>query len=95
VRTVDTFESGTRPLDRGFFCVYRTAGSVAMYCRPHGYPTAPLISYKIPGIGALWEVVVPLSELSTLVAQGLIFGHYVFSSVLTNATHFERCEHGC
>lgn len=51
-----------------------------MYCRLHGYPTAPLISYKITGIGGLWEVVVPLSELSTLVAQGPIFGHYVFSS---------------
>ena len=35
-----------------------------MYCRQHGYPTAPLISYKITGIGTLWEVVVPLSELS-------------------------------
>ena len=40
------------------------AGSVAMYCRQHGYPTAPLISYKITGIGTLWEVAVPLSELS-------------------------------
>ena len=35
-----------------------------MYCRLHGYPTAPLISYKITGIGTLWEVVVPLSKLS-------------------------------
>ena len=35
-----------------------------MYCRQHGYPTAPLISYKITGIGTLWEVAVPLSELS-------------------------------
>ena len=52
-----------------------------MYCRPHGYPTAPLISYKITGIGALWEVAVPLSELSTLLAQRLISGHYVLSSV--------------
>ena len=51
-----------------------------MYCRPHGYPTAPLISYKITGIGTLWEVAVPLSELSTLLAQGLILGHYVLSS---------------
>ena len=66
-----------------------------MYCRPHGYPTAPLISYKIPGIGTLWGFGVPLSELSTLVAQRPNLGHYVFSSVLTNATHFERCEHGC
>ena len=51
-----------------------------MYCRPHGYPTAPLISYKITGIGTLWEVAVPLSELSTFLAQGPILGHYVFSS---------------
>lgn len=56
-----------------------------MYCRLHGYPTAPLISYKIPGIGTLWEVVVPLSELSTLVAQRPILGHYVLSS------HSNRC----
>ena len=41
-----------------------------MYCRQHGYPTAPLISYKIPGIGTLWEVVVPLSELSTTPCAG-------------------------
>ena len=61
------------------------AGAVAMYCRQHGYPTAPLISYKIPGIGTLWEVVVPLSELSTLVAQCPILGHYVLSS------HSNRC----
>ena len=66
-----------------------------MYCRPHGYPTAHLISYKIPEIGALWEVVVPLSELSTLVAQRPILGHYVFSSVLTHATHFKERQHGC
>ena len=67
-----------------------------MYCRPHGYPTAPLISYKITGIGALWEVAVPLSELSILVAQRLIFGHYVFSSnPPINATYFQRCKHGC
>ena len=52
-----------------------------MYCRLHGYLTAPLISYKITGIGGLWEVAVPLSELSTLLAQGPIFGHYVLSSV--------------
>ena len=51
-----------------------------MYCRPHGYPTAPLISYKIPGIGGLWGFGVPLSELSTLLAQGPILGHYVLSS---------------
>ena len=51
-----------------------------MYCRLHGYPTAPLISYKITGIGRLWGFGVPLSELSTLVAQGPILGHYVLSS---------------
>ena len=56
-----------------------------MYCRQHGYPTAPLISYKITGIGGLWGFVVPLSELSTLVAQGPILGHYGFSSNQTNA----------
>ena len=56
-----------------------------MYCRQHGYPTAPLISYKITGIGGLWEVVVPLSKVSTLVAQGPILGHYGFSSNQTNA----------
>ena len=51
-----------------------------MYCRQHGYPTAPLISYKITDIRTLWEVAVPLSELSTLVAQRPILGHYVLSS---------------
>ena len=75
-----------------------------MYCRPHGYPTAPLISYKITGIGALWEVVVPLSELSTLLAQRLILGHYVHSSTKQNvhlcsgippAVHYgNRCRLG-
>ena len=40
-----------------------------MYCRQHGYPTAPLISYKITGIGRLWGFSVPLSELSTFLAQ--------------------------
>ena len=57
-----------------------------MYCRQHGYPTAPLISYKITGIGGLWGFVVPLSKVSTLVAQGPILGHYVLSS------HSNRCE---
>ena len=57
-----------------------------MCCRLHGYPTAPLISYKIPGIGTLWEVAVPLSKVSTLVAQRPILGHYVLSS------HSNRCE---
>ena len=66
-----------------------------MYCRQHGYLTARLISYKITDIRTLWEVVVPLSELSTLVAQRPILGHYVFSSVLTHATHFKERQHGC
>ena len=61
------------------------AGSVAMYCRQHGYPTAPLISYKITGSGTLWEVAVPLSELSTFLAQGPNLGHYVLSSNQTDA----------
>ena len=56
-----------------------------MCCRLHGYPTAPLISYKIPGIGTLWEVAVPLSKVSTPVAQGPDLGHYGFSSNQTNA----------
>ena len=56
-----------------------------MCCRQHGYPTAPLISYKITGIGGLWGFVVPLSKVSTLVAQGPILGHYGFSSNQTNA----------
>ena len=51
-----------------------------MYCRQHGYPTAPLISYKITGIRTLWEVAVPLSEPSTFLAQGPNLGHYGFSS---------------
>ena len=41
-----------------------------MCCRLHGYPTAPLISYKIPGIGTLWEVAVPLCRLSTTPCAG-------------------------
>ena len=56
-----------------------------MYCRQHGYPTAPLISYKIQENGRQWAVVVPLSELSTLVAQCPILGHYGFSSNQTDA----------
>ena len=35
-----------------------------MYCRLQCYPAPRLISYKITGIGTLWEVAVPLSELS-------------------------------
>ena len=61
-----------------------------MYCRPHGYPTAPLISYKITGIGTLWEVAVPLSELSTLVAQGLILGHHCVKSHRNPMTYIQQ-----
>ena len=67
-------------LDGRFFYDYFMAGSVAMYCRQHGYPTARLISYKITGIGTLWEVVVPLCRLSTFLAQGPNLRHYVISS---------------
>ena len=38
--------------------------------RHQAYPRSPLISYKIPGIGTLWEVIVPLSELSTTPCAG-------------------------
>ena len=51
-----------------------------MYFRQQRYPPPRLISYKITGIRTLWEVVVPLSKVSTLVAQGPILGHYVLSS---------------
>ena len=51
-----------------------------MYCRQQRYPSPRLISYKIPGIRVLWGFGVTLSEVSTLAAQGLIFGHYVISS---------------
>ena len=61
-----------------------------MCCRLHGYPTAPLISYKIPGIGTLWEVAVPLSELSTLVAQGLILGHHCVKSHRNPMTYIQQ-----
>lgn len=37
-----------------------------MYCRQHGYPTAPLISYKITGIGTLWGFGVPVFEVSII-----------------------------
>ena len=59
-----------------------------MYCRQHGYPTAPLIPYKITGIRTLWGISVTLCRLSTFLAQAADLGHYGFSSVLTNATHF-------
>ena len=61
------------------------AGSVAMCCRLQWYPPPRLISYKITGIGGLWGFVVPLSKVSTLVAQGPDLGHYGFSSNQTNA----------
>ena len=61
-----------------------------MCCRLHGYPTAPLISYKITGIGTLWEVAVPLSELSTLVAQGLILGHHCVKSHRNPMTYIQQ-----
>ena len=51
-----------------------------MYCRQHGYPTAPLISYKITGIKVLWGFGVPVSEVSTLMAQRPDLGHHVISS---------------
>ena len=50
-----------------------------MYCRQHGYPTAPLISCKIAGIRTLWGISVPLFEPSTFLAQGQDLGHYGFS----------------
>ena len=56
-----------------------------MYCRQQRYPSPRLISYKIPGIRVLWGFVVPVSKVSTLVAQGPILGHYGFSSNQTNA----------
>ena len=63
-----------------------------MYYRRHGYPTAPLISYKITGIGTLWEVAVPLCRLSTFLAQGPNLGHYGFSSNQTDANwSLPRC----
>ena len=49
-----------------------------MYCRLQRYPSPRLISYKIPGIRVLWGFVVPLSEVSTLVAQRPDLRHYGF-----------------
>ena len=63
-----------------------------MYCRQQRYPSPRLISYKIPGIRVLWGFVVPLCRLSTLVAQGPIFGHYVISR---NPHHASRYRHPC
>ena len=61
-----------------------------MYFRLHGYPTAPLISYKIPGIGALWEVAMPLSELSILLAQRPNLRHYVIKSHRNPMTYIQQ-----
>ena len=49
-----------------------------MYCRLQCYPAPRLISYKIPGIRVLWGFGVPLSEVSTLMAQRLNLMHYGF-----------------
>ena len=49
-----------------------------MYCRQQRYPSPRLISYKIPVIRVLWGFVVPLSEVSTLVAQRPDLRHYGF-----------------
>ena len=66
-----------------------------MYCRLQCYPAPRLISYKIPGIRVLWGFVVPLSEVSTPVAQGPDLRHDVISSnPPINATHFKRRKHG-
>ena len=55
-----------------------------MYCRQQRYPSPRLISYKIPGIQVLWGFVVPVSKVSTPVAQCLFFGHYGFKFNPTN-----------
>ena len=61
-----------------------------MYFRLQRYPPPRLISYKITGIGTLWEVAVPLSELSTLVAQGLILGHHCVKSHRNPMTYIQQ-----
>ena len=63
-----------------------------MYCRLQCYPAPRLISHKIPGIRVLWGFGVTVSEVSTLVAQGPIFGHYVISRNPPNAS---RYRHPC
>ena len=64
-----------------------------MYCRQHGYPTAPLISCKIAGIRTLWEISVPVCRLSTFLAQGQDLGHYGFSrnSPMLTASYLVAC----
>ena len=55
-----------------------------MYCRLQCYPAPRLISYKITGIRVLWGFVVPVFEVSTLVAQRLDLMHYGFKFNPTN-----------
>ena len=71
------------------------AGSVAMYFRLQRYPPPRLISYKITGIGRLWGFGVPLSKVSTPVAQGPDLRHYGFSSNQTNANRSLRRRLPC
>jgi hypothetical protein len=51
-----------------------------MCFRLQAYPRPHLIFYKIQQNGTLWGISVPLSELSTFLAQGQDLGHYGFSS---------------
>ena len=61
-----------------------------MYFRLHGYPTAPLISYKITGIGRLWGFGVPLCRLSTFLAQRPILGHHCVKSHPNPMTYIQQ-----
>ena len=61
-----------------------------MYCRQHGYPTAPLISYKITGIGRLWEVAVPVSKPSIFLARGQDLGHHSIKSHRNLMTYIQQ-----
>jgi len=45
-----------------------------MYCRQHGYPTAPLISYKITPPADQWGFGVPVRAVSTGGTQGVSGG---------------------
>jgi len=51
-----------------------------MCFRLQAYPRPHLISYKIQQNGRQWAVVVPLSELSTFLAQGSEMVHTDLSS---------------
>ena len=51
-----------------------------MYCRQHGYPTAPLISYKIAPPGDQWGFSVPVREVSQTPLRFVPFGGIVISS---------------